>query len=277
MSGGEPRMPEETHTLVKAELLAALRGYEAAGKPLAYPLQMWKLALDLIAQSDQDVGVTEECDAIPYVPFVPEDFGVSLGVQSRVLDVGCLGGYGLFDFAYRRQRAGRPVPRLTGVDIAAESVQLAEAMATIWAKGMSVRFERAEAGSLPLGVESFDLVVARLLLPYVRIESALDEIARVLRAPGMVLLQVHAPRYYATRAWTRLAKPAAAFYYLRPLVSGLLFAALRRQPRHPWLAETALSAGRLAALCARRGLNLAWRGGFEQKPLLGFVKPGRAA
>jgi ubiquinone/menaquinone biosynthesis C-methylase UbiE len=166
---------------------------------------------------------------------------------------------------------------LTGVDVDVESVRFAQTMAAIWAKGISAEFQKADAGSLPFDAAAFDLVVARLLLPYVRIEPALDEMARVLKAPGMALLQVHSPRYYATRAWTRLAKPAAAFYYLRPLISGFLFATLRRQPRHPWLAETALGAGRLTALCARRGLKFAWRGGFRQKPLLAFVKPGRAA
>lgn len=48
--------------------------------------------------------------------------------------------------------------------------------------------------------ENFDFIVCRVALPYMRIETALREMSRVLKPRGEVWLVLHAPRMLKTRA-----------------------------------------------------------------------------
>jgi len=100
----------------------------------------------------------------------------------------------------------------------------------------------------------------------------LDEIRRILRPGGMAVLQVHAFPYYLCRSVRFMARPLACAYYLRAILSGVFFVTTGHQLRHRWFHETAISRGRLAALCQRRGLRPVWQGGSLRKPMGAFIR-----
>lgn len=254
------------------ELKTRLARWSAGPAEASYVLQMWGYVLDHAALDDSQVPVSAQCDAVPYLPVQPESLGVSLSAGDALLDLGCLGGYGLYDVALRRRRAGLPLPRLVGVDCDATSVAVARDLAETWAAGGTTEFHQASAAQLPLSDASFRMVVGRLLLPYVRVRETLAEIARVTAPGGLTLLQVHAPSYYRQRARERLGRPAVAFYYLRPLLAGLWLGLTGRQPAGRRFQETALSRAGLVRLCRAAGFEPAWQGGFDQKPIFVFRK-----
>ncbi len=96
----------------------------------AYAVQMWRYALD---HADTFIPAHENCDAIPYLPIKPEAYGLALTAQHRILDIGCLGGYGLFDMTRCLAAAGCEIPAMVGVDIDPASVDMGRRMAAIWA------------------------------------------------------------------------------------------------------------------------------------------------
>lgn len=224
---------------------------------------MWALALQ---RPDDEAGFASCNQAFPYVPFVPEHYGLELTSESLVIDVGCQSGYGMYDFCWRRAAQGRPVPRLLGVDIDEEAVQHANEKASAWAKGMDVAFVRGRADSLPCADREGDMIIARLVLPYVPVAKTLAEFARVLHPGGLVLIQPHTPRYYLNTLWRRRREWYLLPYYLRPLLSRVYYGLTYRQPSHRWFRETALEQKQLERLCAHAGLLLVW-----SKP----IGPGR--
>ena len=236
-----------------------------------YMRQMWNYVLDA-RERGQDPVPTDRCDAVPYVPVEPEAFGTQLSAEGAVLDVGCLGGYGLYDFTCRRRMAGKPVPRLFGIDADAVSVRVAREMASLWGEGLEVDFQEARAEKLPFADQTFDLAIARLLLPYVDMRAALGELDRVLKASGLAVFQIHAFRYYRDEMFAHLKHPITTLYYLRALLSGTWFRVTGRQPRHRWFAETALNSTTLVRMCAGHGLQPVWRGEFVRKPIVVFRK-----
>lgn len=237
---------------------------------LRYAVQMWRFVLDVWDPNrGRDTGrpppPTIQCDAIPYVPGELAEPAVEGG---SILDVGSLAGYGLYDSA----RRWPGVTRLRGVDIDARTVALGRRLADVWAGGLDVGLEQADARQLPFETASFRLVVARLVLPYVRVRDAIGEMARVLEPGGAVLFQVHAFPYYARRLRRSLGNARTAFYFIRPMISGALFRATGRQPRHPWFSEVAMSRAWLTRLCRSAGLEGVWSGGFAPRPVVIFRK-----
>jgi SAM-dependent methyltransferase len=241
----------------------------AAGKD-PYVVRMWREALTEADGLDRGPN----CDplAFPYVPFLPEQFGLSLSQESSLLDVGCLGGFGLFDFTVRRLRQGRPVPRLYGVDVDRESLELGSALAPTWSRRNSPVFTRATGESMPFEDGMFDMVIARSVLQYLRIRPALAELARVVRPGGLLLLQVHALGYYLRQMARHLGQPLQAAYYARALASGVVFSATGVQPRHHWFREAAVTDGRLISLCRALGLEMIWSNRAVRRPLVLFVR-----
>lgn len=256
---------------ITARLRATLDGYAPLGQSAQYAIRMWRFALSAAAKG-VDPEVNGQCDAVPYVPVVPEDLGLVLTRKSQMLDLGCLGGYGLYDFARRRRADGKAVPRMVGADLDPDSVRLGREIAEVWAGDDDVTFHEVNAESLPFEDSSFDLVVARLLLPYVRMRPAMGEIMRVLKPGGVVLLQLHSFSYYWRGLLLHRSRASQAWYYLRPLLSGLWFGITRRQPCHRWFSETALTPWCMAVWGRKLGLRDVWRGGFSQKPLVALRK-----
>jgi SAM-dependent methyltransferase len=241
----------------------------ATGKD-PYVVRMWREAL---AEAEgQHRG--PHCDplAFPYLPFLPEQFGVSLDERAHVLDLGCLGGFGLFDLTVRRLAQGLPLPRLVGVDVDRESLELGSALAPTWARPNQLIFQHATGESMPFASGSFDLVIARSVLQYLHIRPAVRELARVVRPRGLVLIQVHAPGYYMHQIVRHARRPLQAAYYGRALVSGLIFATSLVQPRHRWFKEAAVTYRRLLSLCRGAGLEPVWSNRNVRRPLVLFER-----
>jgi SAM-dependent methyltransferase len=235
-----------------------------------YLIRMWREALGEADGLERPAG--SDALVFPYVPFSPERFGLQLTSSSRVLDLGCLGGFGLFDFAVRRLRRRHPVPRLVGVDIDPANLALGRTLAQHWARPEQVTFTRSSGESLPFESGSFDLVIARSVLQYLRIRPALAELARVVRPGGLVLVQIHAPAYYLHQIMRHVGAPLQAAYYGRAFLSGVIFSASCLQPQHRWFREAAVTDSRLFALCRDLGLELRWKDHGLRRPLALFEK-----
>jgi SAM-dependent methyltransferase len=248
-------------------LTRSLEAVEVQGWHGSYILRMWREAL---REAGRPVASEVPSLSFPYVPFAPEDLGVELTTTSAVIDIGCLGGFGLFDFARRRKIARRPTPRLFGLDIDDESVSVGRQLASVWAPGHPVFFQRGSCEALPYQPASFDLLIARAVLPYAGLNASVAEFARVVRPGGLALVQVHAPGYYVKKLFRNLKRPRKAGYYARPILSGMLFAVASYQPAHPWFRETALDLASLIGLGARHGLHAVWCRPSWNRPVVMF-------
>jgi len=97
-----------------------------------------------------------------------------------VLDAGCGTGFLSFELAARGHR-------VTGIDFA--PAMLDEARRKAEERGVSIRFEQADAEQLPFAPASFDLVISRhLLWTLQHPEAAIDEWIRVLRRRGRLVI-----------------------------------------------------------------------------------------
>jgi ubiquinone/menaquinone biosynthesis C-methylase UbiE len=96
------------------------------------------------------------------------------------LDVGCGTGFLAFELAARGHR-------VSGVDFA--PAMIAEARRKAAERGLSIRFEEADAEELPFAHCSFDLAMSRhLLWTLPHPEAAIDEWIRVLRPGGRLVV-----------------------------------------------------------------------------------------
>jgi SAM-dependent methyltransferase len=256
-----------------------------------YYVQMWKSAL---GEPREEPSAAWDKRALPYVPLRPEDFGLRLTPDSTILDVGCLSGYGLYDFYVQRASTGHAIPRLVGLDVNPKSVEIGRRLARAWAEEGRVHFCLSSCEAIACEAGAFDMLIARSVLQYVNIEKTLSEFARVLRPGGLSLIEVHGPGYYWSQSLRNLLRPMAAGHYLRPLLSRLARGLTERQPRHRWFRETALDTDELIALCRRHDLSPVWSWPDRYHPMVLFrrddtpagrdvdggparVNPGRAA
>lgn len=237
---------------------------------LHYACSMWSFTFNHIYQADEQVPRSDQCDAIPYVPLIPETFNCRLSEESVFLDIGCLGGYGMFDFVTRRKRQALCVPKMIGLDLPFESVVLGKLMAEHWIENNeTVNFIQGSACALPLESKSCDLITSRLVLPYVSsISAALQEIGRVLRKEGLVCLQTHSFKYYINNLRNRQQQWRRSIYYLRPLLSGSFLAITGRQAPGRRFRETAMSANLLTRSVKKFGLQPVDQIGFDTKPIV---------
>ncbi|MBV9414414.1 MAG: methyltransferase domain-containing protein, partial [Solirubrobacterales bacterium] len=107
-----------------------------------------------------------------------------VGAGDRVLDVGCGVGHEAIRLA---QRVGPP-GRVVGVD--ASAPMIAQARQRAGEVPLSVEFEVGDAHDLAFSVETFDLCRTEPVLRFLRRpETALREMARVVRPGGWVLAQ----------------------------------------------------------------------------------------
>ncbi len=259
---------------IEHKLSKRLHHLQVSNQDNAYIVRMWTRALQNIKHG---YPIDSEHGAFPYVPIRPEEFGLHLDRTSQVLDVGCLSGYGMYDFCFRRMREGLPVPALVGLDIDADSVALGEELSDIWARGLDTSFFVGTCESIPFADQSFDMIVARVVLPYVHVDNTLAEFARVLRPQGLALIQTHGPRYYLHQLTTSLHRPLDLFYYVRPLVSGLMHRITGRQPDSRWLLETAMDETTLRDACKRHRLRPTWSGHDSRRPIMLFRRDAGAA
>lgn len=151
-------------------------------------------------------------------------FAVPLVAGKVVLDVACGAGYGSALLA-------RQARSVHGVDISAQA--LAHATATYAGAAGNLQFVAADCGSLPFGDGSFDVVVSFETIEHIAgQERFLDEIARVLRPAGvLVLSSPNRPEYSGVHG---TANP----FHVRELDRDELAALLApRFPHAAWLGQ----------------------------------------
>lgn len=141
-----------------------------------------------------------------------------------VLDVGCGAGQTLIACEIS------PTTFTCGVDIDQEALALGRRLS------QRIAFVRASAERLPFSDGSFDVVISRVSLPYMRLPVALREIARVLRPGGQVWFTLHSISItlegVARSIKERNAKNLA--YQLYVIMNGLLFHFTGRLFRSPF-------------------------------------------
>ena len=107
--------------------------------------------------------------------------GAAVSAGTSVLDVATGPGYAA---ARAVERGGEVV----GVDFSAEMLELAAELHP------NVRFQHADAGSLPFPDGTFDAVIASFLMPHVAdLPAVVGELARVLRPGGRLALSTWDP------------------------------------------------------------------------------------
>lgn len=126
---------------------------------------------------------TEGAD-VEYVEQILPLAAEHLAGADDVLDVGCGEGQ------IARLACAGGARRVVGIDAAA--AQLAEAVR----RGGGPAYAQALAGALPVATGRFDAVVACLVLEHLTdLEEALDEVTRVLRPGGRLVLLVNHPLF----------------------------------------------------------------------------------
>jgi ubiquinone/menaquinone biosynthesis C-methylase UbiE len=140
---------------------------------------VWATVADLDATTQERLaGVLETRGADPKQQEMRRAFlaGIELAASADVLEVGC--GTGVLT----RVLAALPQVRtVVGVDLAESLVEKARELAP------GLRFEQADARSLPFAEASFDVVVFDSTLSHVpEPQRALDEAFRVLRPGGLL-------------------------------------------------------------------------------------------
>jgi SAM-dependent methyltransferase len=160
--------------------------------------------------------------------------------SARVLDIGCGAGQTLLA-AY----GDRPT---FGVDVDHDALRLGTAMAG------SVRFVRAAAEALPWRDGQFDLVVARVSLPYTDLRRSLAEARRVLRDGGMLWMTLHgfstvwrqAKRGRSVKGWA---------YFVYVVANTFLFSLAHRQIRLLGRMESFQNEGSIRAALRAAGFH----------------------
>jgi len=136
-----------------------------------------------------DPEVSRQIESVYTTPDVIEQRRVvrtalALRPGDRVLDVGV--GPGLL--AAEMAAEVGPQGRVCGIDISDSMLSIAGTRAQV-PGGPAVELELADVGHIPQGAESFDVVVSTQVFEYVEdVAGALDEIRRVLRPAGRVVL-----------------------------------------------------------------------------------------
>lgn len=132
---------------------------------------------------------------------------------TRVLDIGCGAGQVLIAIGADC--------RCFGLDPDFSAVSIGRSLTG------AVRFTCGRAENLPYHYASFDVVVARLSLPYVGIVPALSEIRRVLKPGGSVWLMLHS--WSLRLSWLRGSNWRQKVFGAYVLANSLLFHVTQRQ------------------------------------------------
>jgi SAM-dependent methyltransferase len=146
----------------------------------------------------------------------------SVPVSQRVLDIGCGAGQTLI--------AGYPDRVAFGIDVDWNAVRLGRSLTD------RVRFTCGRAESLPFQSGTFDLVIARVSLPYTDIAASVKEIRRVLRTGGQLWITLHPFQLCWDQAKAPGWKGKIFFSYI--LLNSALFHCFQKQIRFRGRYET---------------------------------------
>ena len=141
----------------------------------------------------------------------------------RILDVGCGAGQTLIGSSLGKQVLA------VGLDTDKTAVALGKQLTS------TVRFVVGEGESLPFADGSFDLVICRVALPYMRVAKALAEMSRVTAAGGDVWLVLHPFSMTLRELGSNLSRLQlkSALYRTWVMVNGLSLHFLGQQGRWP--------------------------------------------
>ena len=114
----------------------------------------------------------------------------------------------------------------------------------------SIKFVRGRGESLPFNDDSFDLVISRVAIPYMKIADVLSEMARVTRPGGTLWATLHPFSMTLGELADHLkrAELKGAIYRLYILANGLTLHLFGRQFRWPF------SGGRYESCQSSRGI-----------------------
>src|SRR5262245_58818344 len=116
----------------------------------------------------------------------------------RVLDVGCGVGQALLPLAVAKGAIG------VGVDVSELACRMGRQSFADHLPGAQTAFVCSEAESLPFQSATFDVVNCALALPYTKNRQALQEMSRVLRHGGLLILRLHHSLFYMAMFWRGL-------------------------------------------------------------------------
>lgn len=151
---------------------------------------------------------------------------------ARILDVGCGAGQTLI--------AGFADRISFGMDLDETALELGTKLTK------QVRFARGFAEALPFKNDAFDMVIARVSLPYTLLPESLPEIRRVLKPGGLLWSVFHPFRLTWEQVKRGGYKRKLLFAYI--LANSLLFHGLQKQ---------FVFAGRCESFQTRRGIRRA--------------------
>lgn len=172
---------------------------------------------------------------------------------ASILDVGCSTAWTLRQMRHAGWRIG--------VDIDQEALALGHRLAE--AEGQAVEFRHASAHQLPFADGAFDCVLCRNALTYMHQRQAMQEMARVLRPGGVLLLRYEAPIYDIQQILRAVRSPKALVCRARDFAFGMVHAAMGWQPQP----GTRLSPGRIYG-STRRLRSYLQANGCEVKDLV---------
>jgi 2-polyprenyl-6-hydroxyphenyl methylase/3-demethylubiquinone-9 3-methyltransferase len=163
------------------------------------------------------------------LPWVQERVQRQFGLQGKLLDVGCGGGF----LSNGLSAAGLQV---TGLDIAADSLEVAKR----WDKSGKVEYITGDAYLLPFADSTFDAVTSMDFLEHVDNPArSIQECARVLKPGGLF--------FYHT--------------FNRNFLAGLLVIRaveflVKNTPKHMHVLRLFLKPGEVKAFCKQNGLEV---------------------
>ncbi len=176
----------------------------ASANPVASARAYWDSRVQDLTLSDDPAGTSGFIDAHDEYRHRKATYLEGLMQYDRwrdsaVLDVGCGIGLDLIRFA----RAGAKV---TGLDLSTTAVEIARKNCA--AAGVQATLLQGDAARLPFMDETFDLVTAYALIPFVpNPRAVIIELTRVLKPGGTAILMT-----YNRRSWIGLLAPLLGGY-----------------------------------------------------------------
>jgi ubiquinone/menaquinone biosynthesis C-methylase UbiE len=157
----------------------------------------------------------EKSNKTEYLSWLLGPLDVTSG--GTVLDLGCGSGY----ISAYLVRVAAPSAFLA-IDYDLETLRLAKRLTGARASGL-IRWACGCAEEIPVVTASVDHIVCRGVLQLTDVPRAIDEMARVLRENGTLLLLLHSWRFYMRQLSLRPRKWRASCAALAVLAAGLVF------------------------------------------------------
>ena len=174
--------------------------------------------------------------------------------DSIFIDVGCGTGAALL-------KAHKFSPFLViGVDIDRQALLAAKVMLGRYAG--TCMLVQADITRLPFKTESASHICCRLAIPYVPQHEAIAELGRVLKADGVLFLQLHPWRFYLKLFWQQLSNMKRFVLNSFCLLNGSVFSLVGYQMalpvRNGSYCELYQTESRMRCLLERANINVTW-------------------